>query len=85
MAGLTAGQWFSSSLSVTCGRSVVFFGYSGFLIPSPFPTKKKKKKNKNDQHDIAEMLLNVNTPITPTKFIYISKSKLFHEDYIYYV
>jgi hypothetical protein len=28
---LVAGQWFSSSLSVTCGGSVVFFKFVGYL------------------------------------------------------
>jgi hypothetical protein len=35
------------SLSVTCGRSVVFSGYSG------------SSTNKNDSHDITEILLKV--------------------------
>jgi hypothetical protein len=45
------------SLSVTCGRSVVFSGYAGFTI------------NKTDCHDITEILLKValNTKTKPNQ------------------
>ena len=52
-----------SSLSVTCGRSVIFSGSSGF--PS----------NKTDRHDIAEILLKValNTIKNKQQFLNVNK------------
>ena len=43
-------QQMSYSLSVTCHRSVVFYGDSGGLVSST---------NKTDHHDIIELLLKV--------------------------
>jgi len=51
-------QHYGINLSVTCNRSVVFFGYSGFL------------PQKTDRNDIAEILLKValDTIIKPALF-----------------
>jgi hypothetical protein len=66
-------SWFMRySLSVTCGRSLVFLVYSGFLHTN---------KKEIDLPDIMEMLLIAESPVTITRFIYNKiKIKLCHED-----